>query len=48
LKQERHSSCAISVIYLSKLIFSFCSTGIWTQGLHLEPLHQAFFGLGFC
>jgi hypothetical protein len=28
LKQERHSSCAISVIYLSKLIFSFCSTGI--------------------
>jgi hypothetical protein len=23
--------------------FLFCSTGVWTQGLHLEPLHQPFF-----
>jgi hypothetical protein len=24
-------------------IYLFCSTGAWTQGLHLEPLHQLFF-----
>jgi hypothetical protein len=24
------------------LFFFFCSTGAWTQGLHLEPLHQPF------
>jgi hypothetical protein len=23
--------------------FFFCSTGAWTQGLHLEPLYQPFF-----
>jgi hypothetical protein len=23
--------------------FFFCGTGVWTQGLHLEPLHQPFF-----
>jgi hypothetical protein len=28
------------------LIF-FCSTGVWTQGLHLEPLHQPFFVKSF-
>jgi hypothetical protein len=21
----------------------FCGTGVWTQGLYLEPLHQPFF-----
>jgi hypothetical protein len=25
----------------------FCSTGVWTRGLYLEPLHQPFFVLGF-
>jgi hypothetical protein len=25
------------------LFFFFCSTGVWTHGLHLEPLHQPFF-----
>jgi hypothetical protein len=25
------------------LFFFFCSVGVWTQGLHLEPLHQPFF-----
>jgi hypothetical protein len=25
----------------------FCSTGVWTQGLHLESLHQSFFVKGF-
>jgi hypothetical protein len=28
----------------------FCfvlGTGTWTQGLHLEPLHQSFFVMGF-
>jgi hypothetical protein len=27
--------------------FFFCSTGAWTQGLHLEPLHQPIFCEGF-
>jgi hypothetical protein len=27
------------------LLFFFCSMGCWTQGLHLESLHQPFF---FC
>jgi hypothetical protein len=24
------------------LFIYFCGTGVWTQGLHLEPLHQTF------
>jgi hypothetical protein len=28
----------ISVLLLSPFFF-FCSTGVWTQGLRLEPLH---------
>jgi hypothetical protein len=31
----------IGIILL--LFFFFLSTGAWTQGLHLEPLHQPFF-----
>jgi hypothetical protein len=27
--------------------FFFCSTCVWTQGLHLEPFHQPFFMKGF-
>jgi hypothetical protein len=27
--------------------FFFCSTGVWTQGLHLEPPHQPYFCEGF-
>jgi hypothetical protein len=27
--------------------FFFCSTRPWTQGLHLEPLHQPYFVMGF-
>jgi hypothetical protein len=27
----------------SEPFFFFCSAGVWTQGLHLEPLHQPFF-----
>jgi hypothetical protein len=27
--------------------FFFCSTRVWTQGLHLEPLHQPYFCEGF-
>jgi hypothetical protein len=27
--------------------FLFCGTGAWTQGLHLEPLHQPYFYEGF-
>jgi hypothetical protein len=29
------------------IIIFFCGTGVWTQGLHLEPLCQAFFVKGF-
>jgi hypothetical protein len=28
-------------------IFLFCDTGVWTQGQHLEPLHQPLFLKGF-
>jgi hypothetical protein len=33
--------------YIYIYFFIFCSTGIWTQGLHLEPPHQPFFVMGF-
>jgi hypothetical protein len=29
------------------LLFVFCGTGVWIQGLHLKPLHQPFFMVGF-
>jgi hypothetical protein len=32
---------------LDNCFFLFCATGVWTQGLHLEPLHQPFFMMGF-
>jgi hypothetical protein len=25
----------------------FCGTEVWSQGLHLKPLHQSFFEMGF-
>jgi hypothetical protein len=28
-------------------VLFFCGTGIWTQGLHLEPLHHPYFCEGF-
>jgi hypothetical protein len=28
---------------VARCFFFFFSTGVWTQGLHLEPLHQPFF-----
>jgi hypothetical protein len=33
-------------IPLLNFFFFFCSTGVWTQSLHLEPLHQSFFVMG--
>jgi hypothetical protein len=30
-------------VYLAKYHFFSFSMGVWTQGLHLEPLHQPFF-----
>jgi hypothetical protein len=30
-----------------KFHFIFCGTRVWTQGLHLETLHQPFFAKGF-
>jgi hypothetical protein len=29
-------------------LLSFCGTGVWTQGLHLELLHQPFSVISFC
>jgi hypothetical protein len=29
------------------LFVCFCGTGAWTQGQHLEPLHQPFFVMDF-
>jgi hypothetical protein len=26
----------------SNIFFFFCSTGVWTQNLHLQPLYQSF------
>jgi hypothetical protein len=34
-------------IYNIFFLFLFCVSGDWTQGLHLEPLHQLFFCDGF-
>jgi hypothetical protein len=31
----------------SSSFFFFNGTEVWTQGLHLEPLHQPFFVMGF-
>jgi hypothetical protein len=33
--------------YIILFIYLFSYTRIWTQGLHLEPLHQPFFVMGF-
>jgi hypothetical protein len=35
------------MIWFQTDIFFFSSTGDWTQSLHLEPLHQFFFVMGF-
>jgi hypothetical protein len=33
--------------FCNLFFFFFCSTGVWTQDLHLEPLHQPYFCEGF-
>jgi hypothetical protein len=48
------TSCKATNYLISKMyIFCVCGTGVWTQGLHLKPLHQpffvkAFFEIGSC
>jgi hypothetical protein len=45
----RRGRLDISARYCEKwnrIFFFFCSAGVWTQGLHLEPLHQPFFVMG--
>jgi hypothetical protein len=44
LSLEPYLQCIIANI-LS--LFFFCSSGVWTQGLHLEPPYQPFFVMGF-
>jgi hypothetical protein len=34
------TDCTSSVNSRYCFFFFFCGTGAWTQGLHLEPLHQ--------
>jgi hypothetical protein len=36
-----------TILFGSGFFFFFCGTGIWTQGLYLEPFHQPFFMMGF-
>jgi hypothetical protein len=36
-----------SGVFCCSFCFCFiCGTGVWTQGLHFEPLHQPFFVMG--
>jgi hypothetical protein len=37
----------IQPVYVIPFFVCVCGTGIWTQGLHHEPLHQPFFVKGF-
>jgi hypothetical protein len=43
----RHQVCwtrsVLRTTGVAGLSLLFCSTGVWTQGLHLEPLYQSFF-----
>jgi hypothetical protein len=39
------NQCNIFPIFF--LEFFFHCSGVWTQGLHLEPFHQSFFVMGF-
>jgi hypothetical protein len=38
-----HSSRPVFCVFCFVLFWFFCSTRVWTQGLHPEPLHQPFF-----
>jgi hypothetical protein len=40
--RDTHSTIALQLY----LFTFFCGIGVWTQDLHLEPLHQPFFVLG--
>jgi hypothetical protein len=40
------SSHATICLWWKSLQLCVCGTGVWTQGLHLEPLHQPFFVKG--
>jgi hypothetical protein len=40
-----HAQLPEDFIYF--ILFYFDSTGAWTQGLNLEPIHQSFFVMGF-
>jgi hypothetical protein len=36
-----------SIICKNPMSLFFCGSEVWTQGLHLEPLHQSLFVMGF-
>jgi hypothetical protein len=40
------TKCQVVHLYIRSFLphfFFFCGTGVWTQDLHLEPLHQPYF-----
>jgi hypothetical protein len=47
ISKHTFQTCIAKCISLIFVLFCFCSTGVWTQSLHLEPLHQPFFAMGF-
>jgi hypothetical protein len=41
-------SCLLPPFLLNSMfVCLFCSTGVWTQGLHLDSLHLPFFVMGY-
>jgi hypothetical protein len=42
------SSALTNTVFINLLVYYFfCSTGVWTQDLHLKPLHQPLFCDGY-
>jgi hypothetical protein len=48
LSISSHGGLSLDCWFLTCFVLYFCSTGAWTQGLHLEPLHQPFWGVCVC
>jgi hypothetical protein len=44
IKKKSYENQRLNYLFI---IYLFCTAGIWTQGLHHEPLHQPFFAMGF-
>jgi hypothetical protein len=42
LLTQNYSTLMYVCMYVCMYVFIYCSSGVWTQGLHLEPLRQPF------